>query len=53
MKHPLEMIAEWEKGCSNANSTHPEDCPECTKELIEAIKKYYLWEQQFTTEVIT
>lgn len=36
----LEKIEEWEKGCSNTqyNGEAPEDCPECTRELITAIK---------------
>ena len=35
----LEKIAEWEKGCSNTVilGKFPEDCPDCTRELITAI----------------
>jgi len=36
---PLEMIAEWRKGCTCADSEHPEQCPECTRELINAMEK--------------
>lgn len=46
---PLEMIAEWRKGCSIAGpASHgigiagsegsPEDCPECTSGLIQALE---------------
>lgn len=34
----LEMIKEWEKGCSCAMD-NPIECQECTLALIEAIKK--------------
>jgi len=34
---PLEMIAEWRKGCSVAQK--PEECPECTLALINALEK--------------
>ena len=34
---PLEMIAEWRKGCSVAQK--PEECPECTLTLINALEK--------------
>ena len=46
-----QMIKEWRKGCSCAGpmfdkmtnkpegKTGPEECPECTKGLIEAIEK--------------
>lgn len=34
----LEMIKEWEKGCSCAMN-NPIECQECTLALIEAIKK--------------
>jgi len=36
----LEKIAEWEKGCSNTivPGKSPEDCPECTRGLITALK---------------
>lgn len=35
----LEMIAEWRKGCSCASAGKPEECPECTRALIDAIEK--------------
>jgi hypothetical protein len=46
---PLEMIAEWERGCSNTvechpvtkeavTNLHPERCEECTLGLIKALK---------------
>lgn len=34
---PLEMIAEWRRGCSNTIGAEPEQCEECTRALIEAI----------------
>lgn len=43
---PLEMIAEWRKGCSNAPTDKPELCPECTRALIEALEaKLGAWQQ--------
>ena len=38
---PLEMIAEWRKGCSVAQiaGQPPEYCPECTLALINALEK--------------
>jgi hypothetical protein len=35
---PLQMIAEWKKGCSNAPKETPEDCPECTRALVACIE---------------
>ncbi len=35
----LEMIAEWRKGRSCAPSEAPEECPECTRALIDAIER--------------
>ena len=46
---PLEMIAEWRKGCTCAGptavthglapeGTGPEDCPECTVGLIDHLE---------------
>jgi hypothetical protein len=35
----LEMITEWRKGCSNADSKHPEECLVCTRGLIDAIER--------------
>jgi PP-loop superfamily ATP-utilizing enzyme len=41
---PLEMIAEWRKGCSNSMEAdgvqwrHPERCPHCTRALIDALE---------------
>jgi hypothetical protein len=35
---PLEMIAEWRKGCSCAPSGKPEECQECTRVLIDGIE---------------
>lgn len=34
---PLEMIAEWRRGCGNTIGAEPEQCEECTRALIEAI----------------
>jgi hypothetical protein len=36
---PLEMIAEWRKGCSCAPSGKAEDCCECTRGLIDALEQ--------------
>lgn len=47
---PLEMIAQWRKGCSNTmefsasgkylgQCLHPENCPDCTRGLIDAIER--------------
>ena len=36
---PLEMIAEWRRGCSCAPKEHPEECHECTRALINALEK--------------
>ncbi len=35
---PLEMIAEWRKGCTNGTKEHPEECHECTLELINCLE---------------
>ena len=50
---PLEMIAEWRKGCScagplhdqlyakdEANATSPAECTECTEGLVRALEEY-------------
>lgn len=39
---PLEMIAEWRKGCSCSSPEMPEECSECTKALIDAIEAFLL-----------
>lgn len=36
---PLEMIAEWRKGCSCAPAGKPEQCAECTRGLIDALER--------------
>lgn len=36
---PLEMIAEWRKGCSCAPAGKPEECAECTRALIDALER--------------
>lgn len=36
--NPVQMIAEWEKGCSCGK---PGECEACTLGLINAIKGYY------------
>lgn len=40
---PLEMIAEWRKGCSVTDTlspdAHPVDCKDCTIGLIDALEK--------------
>lgn len=35
---PLEMITEWERGCSCCEGEHPITCSECTLALINALK---------------
>jgi hypothetical protein len=35
---PLEMIAEWRKGCSCAPAGKPEACQECTRALIDGLE---------------
>lgn len=39
---PLEMIAEWRKGCSCASVSNPEPCQECTRALIDSMEKALL-----------
>lgn len=44
LKRPLEMIAEWRKGCSIAGpllgkDDSPAECVECTEALIEYLEK--------------
>lgn len=42
LKKPLDMIAEWRKGCAIAGplrNTDPVECPECTKALIDNLEK--------------
>ena len=42
----LEMIEQWRKGCSNTQNythgrtvcEHPENCPDCTRALVDAIE---------------
>jgi non-homologous end joining protein Ku len=36
---PLEMIAEWRKGCSCAATGKPEQCQECALALINALER--------------
>jgi hypothetical protein len=36
---PLQMIAEWRKGCSCATLGKPEECQECTRGLIDALER--------------
>jgi hypothetical protein len=33
-----EAIAEFEKGCSNTIGGRPEECPECVRAFVDAIK---------------
>lgn len=35
---PLEMVAEWRKGCSCASQGKPEECLECTRALIDMLE---------------
>lgn len=39
---PLRDIAEWMRGCSCGSVEHPEECAECTRALIESIKRWLL-----------
>jgi hypothetical protein len=36
---PEQMIREWRKGCSCASEQRPEECPACTKALVEALEQ--------------
>lgn len=36
---PLEMIAEWRRGCSCSLTGDPYECRECTVGLIEALER--------------
>jgi hypothetical protein len=38
---PEEMIREWCKGCSCAPPERPEECPACTRALIEALERIF------------
>lgn len=38
--HPLEIIAEWRKGCSCAID-RPAECIECTEAAMSAIEKWH------------
>jgi hypothetical protein len=45
---PLELIAEWRKGCSCAPAGKPEECQACTAGLISALELWLrkpLWER--------
>lgn len=45
---PLDMIAEWRKGCTCAAEGKPEECHECTTELINAMELWLrkpLWQR--------
>ena len=37
LQHIRENIEEWRKGCSCAPNGQPEECPACTRALIDAI----------------
>jgi hypothetical protein len=39
---PLQMIAEWRKGCTCASKESPEECPLCTRGLIDAMERALL-----------
>lgn len=43
MYHPLEILAEWMRGCSNTNicqpHTHPGHCTECTEPMVAALRR--------------
>ncbi len=41
----LEMIGAWDKGCSCADPGCPEQCQECTRGLIEAVRRRARWER--------
>ena len=42
---PLEMIAEWRRGCSNAYNGRPVECHQCTLGLIEALERKFRVEE--------
>lgn len=60
--NPLEMIAEWEKGCSCAGpaydammgnppgTTPPEACDVCTVGLISAIRWWHIRNEELRGE---
>lgn len=49
----LEMITEWRKGCSNADSKHPEECLVCTRSLIDAMERQLRSPQANNVRAIT
>lgn len=49
---PLEMIAEWHKGCSCAPKESPEECHECTRALIDALEARLKEPERIETKAI-
>lgn len=41
VRHPLQNIAEWRKGCSCAIGGHPSQCEACTDGLVAAIEEWF------------
>lgn len=50
---PLEIIAEWEKGCSCASLGKPEECAECTGAALRAIKDRLTKDSPSLAEIVT
>lgn len=41
VKHPLEALAEWRRGCSCGDVGKPWECTECTMALLAAIEQWH------------
>lgn len=43
---PLEIIAEWRRGCSNTivSGEPPENCPECARDVIGVLDRALSWQ---------
>lgn len=36
---PLEILAEWEKGCANTPHRGPEQCASCTRTMVKKLRQ--------------
>lgn len=50
---PLEMIAEWKKGCTVSLNDSPESCGFCTRALIDGIEAYLIADDQQKRKIST